>query len=244
MKTFLKARWEEIVMVNYEIDKAILKPYLPYGLELDIHEGKCFVSLVGFKFAKSKIFGFPIPFYGSFDEVNLRFYVKRMDGNELKRGVVFISEIVPYQIVSVMANILYKEHYSVAKMESSIITDKDVKKINYSWQPFKGTYFIKAAFNHQLQPILPDSLEEFIYEHYYGFTKVSETETWEYRVNHPRWLTNEVISSEINCDFEKMYGKAFAILNEQKPYSVYNAIGSEVSIDWKINKLKLLSEKR
>lgn len=238
MKTFLKATWEEIVMANYEIDPTILKPYLPFGLELDMYQGKCFVSLVGFKFSKSKIFGVKIPFYGSFDEVNLRFYVKRIDGEELKRGVVFISEIVPYKIVSLLANLLYKEHYRVAEMSSSILVENGIKNINYKWKTSTEPQAILASFQKELKIIEPNSLEEFIYEHYFGFTKVSEAETWEYKVNHPRWLTNEVIAYKIDCDFDKMYGCDFAFLNHQKPYSVYNAQGSEVSIDWKINKLK------
>lgn len=237
MKTFLKANWDEIVMVSYQVDPAVLLPYLPYGVELDTYNDLCFVSLVGFQFNKSNIFGINIPFYGSFDEVNLRFYVKRTDGTELKRGVVFVSEVVPYSIVSVLANMLYKEHYSVAKMKSSIVVENGIKNIDYTWIKDQ-TYYIRASFNNDLKPIAPDSLEEFIYEHYFGFTNVSETETWEYRVNHPRWLTNENINYEINCDFAKMYGKDFEFLNQQKPYSVYNALGSEVSIDWKITKVK------
>ena len=238
MKTFLKARWEEIVMVNYAIDASVLQPYLPYGVELDTYDGSCFVSLVGFKFAKSQIFGVDIPFYGTFDEVNLRFYVKRMDGDELKRGVVFIGELVPYSIVSYLANKLYKEHYSVAKMTSSIVVQNEIKKLDYHWQPAAEPYSIQASFHNEAKPIALNSAEEFIYEHYFGFTKVSDIETWQYRVNHPRWLTNEVIDFEIKCDFEKMYGPDFAFLNSQKPYSVYNALGSEVSIDWRITKLK------
>ena len=238
MKTFLKANWEDIVMVNYAIDPSVLQPYLPFGVEVDMHEGQCFVSLVGFQFNKSNIFGIPMPFYGSFDEVNLRSYVKSTEGDEIRRGVVFISEVVPYKIVAVMANQLYKEHYSVAKMKSSILIENGLKTIDYHWQPKSGDYFIKTTFESQSNPIAADSLEEFIYEHYYGFTKVNEVETWEYRVNHPRWETNKIIAYNINCDFEAMYGTDFSFLNSQKPYSVYNALGSEVSIDWKINKLK------
>jgi len=227
-------------MVNYVIDPSILLPYLPHGVELDCFENKTFVSLVGFKFAKSKIFGFPIPFFGSFDEVNLRFYVKRTDGAELKRGVVFISEIVPYKIVSFLANNLYKEHYSHAKMSSSIVVENQTKNIIYNWQQKHKSYFIKASFIASNDDIKPNSLEEFIYEHYFGFTKVSDSETWEYKVNHPRWQTNKLINCHINCDFEKMYGPDFAFLNRETPISIYNAVGSEVGIDWHINKIRSL----
>lgn len=237
MKTFLTANWENIVMINYLVDRAVLLPYLPHGVDLDTYEDKVFVSLVGFKFAKSKIFGVSIPIYGSFDEVNLRFYVKREDGGELKRGVVFISEIVPYQIVSFLANSLYKEHYRTAKMESSITLAGKKKYLKYAWKTAQNNCLIDVIFENEVAEIEANSEEEFIYEHYYGFTKVNENETWEYKVNHSRWKTNKVESFDIKCDFEKMYGSPFSFLNQQAPYSVYNAIGSEVSIDWKINKI-------
>jgi uncharacterized protein YqjF (DUF2071 family) len=238
MKTFLKARWDDIVMVNYEVDPSVLIPYLPFGTQIDIFDNKAFVSLVGFKFAQSKIFGAPMPFFGTFDEVNLRFYVKRKDGNEFKRGVVFISEVVPYKAVSFLANKLYKEHYSFAKMKSEMKVEGDTKLLQYNWKPKLEEYSIKVALENTPTEIVAGSLEEFIYEHYYGFTKVNPNETWQYKVNHPRWKVNAVKTIEVNCDFEKMYGSNFEFLNTQKPYSTYNAIGSEVSIGWKITKIK------
>ncbi|MBL7830120.1 MAG: DUF2071 domain-containing protein [Saprospiraceae bacterium] len=237
MKTFLKARWENIVMVNYTVDESILRPYLPYGVEIDTYQNQAFVSLVGFRFVQSTIFGLPIPYLGNFDEVNLRFYVKRTDGTELKRGVVFINELVPFKVVAFLANKLYKEHYSYAKMKSSIQVENNIKNINYSWQPKQIEYSIHASFSDSKDEIIQDSLEEFIYEHYYGFTKVNEQETWEYRVNHPRWQTNKLLNHKINCDFGEMYGQDFSFLNHQAPFSIYNAIGSEVTIDWNVNKL-------
>lgn len=239
MKTFLKARWENIVMINYEVDNAVLQPYLPCDVELDTHNKKSFISLVGFRFLNSKLFGLPIPYFGSFDEVNLRFYVKRKDNDEVKRGVVFISEVVPFKIVSFMANWLYKEHYSYSKMKHECEIKEGSKHLEYHWQKNNNDFYIKAKFDNAAKDIEPNSLEEFIYEHYYGFTKINDNETWEYKVNHPRWYTNEMIDCDILCDFEKMYGNDFAFLNNQKPFSVYNAIGSEVSIDWKINKIAI-----
>ncbi|MBS1741788.1 MAG: DUF2071 domain-containing protein [Bacteroidetes bacterium] len=238
MKTFLKAYWQDIVMVNYEVPANVLIPYMPYATELDDFEGKYFVSLVGFKFLHSSIFGIPIPFFGSFDEVNLRFYVKRTIGNEIRIGVVFVNETVPYKIVAVLANTLYREHYTYAKMKSSNVVENGIKKLSYQWTNRHKHNFINANFQEKALPILPGSHASFIYEHYYGFTKIDDQQTWEYKVNHYSWQTNENISVEIDCNFESMYGHSFAFLNQQQPHSVYNAIGSQVSIDWKINKIK------
>lgn len=238
MKTFLKAYWKDIVMINYEVPKQVLLPYLPYGTELDDFEGKYYVSLVGFQFLNSSIFRLPIPVFGSFDEVNLRFYVKRIINNEERRGVVFISEIVPNKIVAFLANQLYKEHYSYAKMNSEFSVHNGIKRINYTWQKSDINFYIKTTFENTEMPMLKGSHEEFIYEHYYGYTKVNDKETWEYRVNHNQWQTNKNISCNLACDFELLYGNAFGFLSGQQPHSIYNAIGSEVSIDWHIHKIK------
>ncbi len=134
---FLEAKWENLIMANYAIDPTILIPYLPKGVELDIFEGKCYVSLVGFMFNKTKIFRLPIPYLGSFEEINLRFYVVRKDGDTLKRGVVFINETVPYAAVAWMANYLYKEHYTAVKTKHNWELTETSKKINYSWNKDK-----------------------------------------------------------------------------------------------------------
>ena len=98
--TFLSARWENLIMANYAVDPGILKPYLPHGVELDFYNNKTYVSLVGFMFKQTSLFNIPIPFIGTFEEINLRFYVKRVEGDSIKRGVVFINETVPYKIVA------------------------------------------------------------------------------------------------------------------------------------------------
>ncbi len=238
VKTFLTAYWHNIVMINYEVSKASLLPYLPYGVELDDFEGKYYISLVGFKFLRSALFGIPIPIFGSFDEVNLRFYVKRKADNETRRGVVFISEIVPYSIVAILANKLYKEHYSKANLQSKIERADGQKSIVYQWEINNNKYAIDTNFQNKDSEILPNSHEEFIYEHYYGYTKVNDGETWEYKVNHERWRVNKHLTHTINCNFENLYGNAFSFLNNEQPHSVYNAVGSKVFIDWHIRKLK------
>lgn len=238
MRTFLRAYWKDIVMVNFQVPEEVLIPYLPYGTELDDFDNKFYVSLVGFRFLHSSIFGIPVPFYGSFDEVNLRFYVKRNLQNEVRRGVVFISELVPNRVTAFLANTLYKEHYGYAKMESAISTDGDIKDIVYSWSKSQKSFWIAAKFENEESLMQPGSHEAFIYEHYYGYTKVNERETWEYRVNHIPWKTNKIIGCDISCDFEYLYGSSFSFLQSQQPHSVYNATGSEVRIDWEIDKLK------
>ena len=243
MSIFLKANWENIIMANYEIDPEILLPFLPKGVDLDLYNGKAYISLVGFMFKKTKLFNIPIPFFGTFEEINLRFYVVRKEGNTLKRGVVFINETIPYPIVAWMANKLYKEHYTVVPTNHVIKSDSSVKKVYFEWLLNKKWNSIYVQATKESKAMEQGSLEKFIYEHYYGYTKVDEKNTEEYKLQHPSWLVNQVVEYTIDCDFKAMYGDSFSILNTTKPEAVFIAEGSSVAIEWKRNRLNFDNEK-
>lgn len=233
MSTFLNADWRNLIMANYEIDPELLKPYLPKGVELDYFHGKCFVSLVGFLFKDTRIFKIPIPFWGNFEEVNLRFYVLRKINGETKRGVVFINETVPNKIVAFIANKLYKEHYTAIPTKYNWKIDQHQKQIEYQWKVDHSWNSIKVNASATKEKMTPGSFEEFIFEHYYGYTKVNENKSMEYKVEHPSWEINPIKEYKIQCDFSKFYGAPFEVLNNSKPYSVMLAEGSGVSVKWK-----------
>ena len=230
---FLEAKWENLIMANYAVDPKVLIPYLPKGVELDSFEGKFYVSLVGFMFNKTRIFKVPIPYLGSFEEINLRFYVIRKHEGKIKRGVVFINETVPFAPVAWMANYLYKEHYTAVKTKHLWHLTDTLKTIDYSWEKDKKWNNIRVNAHSQGNAMKAGSVEAFIFEHYFGYTRVDEHKTLEYRINHPSWKINQVIDHSIDCDFEKMYGTDFAFLNSQQADHVILAEGSDVSVKWK-----------
>ena len=73
-KPFLTARWESLVLLNFECPKEILVPLVPTGTEIDPWGDTHLISLVGFRFVDTRVRGFRIPYHRSFEEVNLRFY--------------------------------------------------------------------------------------------------------------------------------------------------------------------------
>ena len=231
--TFLSARWENLIMANYEVNADVLKAYLPHGVELDFYNDKAFVSLVGFMFKKTSLFNIPIPFLGTFEEINLRFYVKRVEGDSIKRGVVFINETVPYKPVAWLANKLYKEHYISIPTKNTIEITSLSKDIKYEWKINKEWNHIAVNGKNIKEPMLPGSIEEFIFEHYYGYTKINEQQSEEYKVNHPRWQVNKINNYSIHCDFKSMYGNDFSFLSDHQPDSVLLADGSPVTVKWK-----------
>lgn len=234
--TFLTARWENLIMANYQVPPSLLMPYLPAGVELDYHQTNAYISLVGFMFKQTSLLHIPIPFLGTFEEINLRFYVKRKDGENEKRGVVFINETVPYKSVAWLANKLYKEHYMAIPTKNSISTENDCKHIQYDWKINNTWNHIAANTAMASEEMKAGKIEEFIFEHYFGYTKLNESVSQEYKVNHPRWKINKVLDYSINCDFTSMYGDDFAFLQHQQPASVIVAEGSNVSVNWKREK--------
>jgi uncharacterized protein YqjF (DUF2071 family) len=232
-ETFLSARWENLIMANYAVDPQLLTPYLPHGVQLDFHDNKTYVSLVGFMFKKTSLFNIPIPFLGTFEEINLRFYVRRTEGDTVKRGVVFINETVPYQPVAWLANKLYKEHYIAIPTKNLIVNAESTKSVNYQWKINKEWNHISVNAERAGKVMLPDSIEEFIFEHYYGYTRIDDHHSQEYKVNHPRWEVNKVSDYSINCDFASMYGNDFSFLRNRQPDSVLLAEGSPITVHWK-----------
>lgn len=229
---FLKAQWNNLLMLNYEVDPDILKPYIPPGTILDLWKGKALVSMVGFMFLDTQVLGIKWPLHINFEEVNLRFYVKHFNGNEWKRGAVFISEIVPKPMIVVIANTLYKEHYSAMPMRHSINElPGDQTQYLYEWK-FDGQWNnrIGGTVANKLSPIVPGSPEEFIFEHYWGYNKASKKTTFEYQVEHISWNVGQVINPVFEAEIGRLYGKKFEPYLKKKPYSAFFADGSEVIV--------------
>lgn len=225
--TFLKARWKNLIFVNYEIDPAILAPYVPEGTELDLYKGKCHVSIVAFMFMDVKVLGIKLFRHVNFEEVNLRFYVKHKG----KRGVVFIQEIVPKPLITFVANTIYHEHYCLAKMDHQWSEDDDSRHFEYRWKASKKNQWqtVAVTTEKEFTEIEEDSEEQFITEHYWGYTKHG-TRTYEYEVVHPTWRQLKIKDIKLDIDFEANYGKDFSFLQSATPSSVILAEGSEVSV--------------
>jgi len=228
-RVFLNAEWRKLVMANYIVDADLLRKYIPAHTELDFWNGKCYVSLVGFMFQNTKVLGLKIPFHINFEEVNLRFYVKYCQNDVCKRGVVFIKEIVPRHAITLVANTLYNEHYQTFPMKHLWNVSSDKMEISYSWK--KHTWHsISVVADTRPLPMGDGSEEEFITEHFWGYTKQTETKTSEYEVAHPRWVVYPVHRFDIQVDYGQVYGSDFTFLNQMQPVSVYLAEGSEILV--------------
>ena len=228
---FLTAEWRSLAMLNYEVDPALLRPLVPDRTELDQWNGKTFVSIVGFLFLNTKLFGIPVPLHRNFEEVNLRFYVRRRKGLEMRRGVVFVREIVPRRAIATIARKAYGEKYIALPMEHQIRARADGGfRVEYSWQT--GETWNKLNVTATGSPELPaeGSEEQFITEHYWGYAAQPNGRSVEYRVKHPSWRVWRAHQAHFEGDMEELYGKDLATVVKGRPGSAFLAEGSEVQV--------------
>jgi uncharacterized protein YqjF (DUF2071 family) len=226
MRKFLTARWQDLIMVNYEVDPALLANRVPPGTQLDLFDGKCFVSLVGFMFLDTRVLDVPVPFHVNFEEVNLRYYVKREAEGETRRGVCFIKEIVPRMAIATVARLVYGEPYECWSMDH----ERTDSRVAYSWAKGGAANKLEVEIGESLGVPAEDSHGSFIIEHYWGYTGRGSGRVDEYRVEHPKWELFSTKNETIDVDLGATYGKEFGFLTGTKPYSILLAKGSEISV--------------
>lgn len=216
-------------MLNFVVDPKVVAPLVPPGTEIDFENGETFLSVVGFLFLDTRLLGLPIPLHRDFEEVNLRFYVRKKSADTWRRGVVFVRELVPKRAIATIARVFYGEPYLAIPM-SHDIEHKDGKlKVEYSWKRGRKTESIKMSANGEPQTIPAGSHAEFITEHYWGYTAVRGGCS-EYRVEHPRWKVWNADAFEFKADVATLYGEQFVEPLSSAPRSVFIADGSPIQV--------------
>lgn len=222
---FLTAAWRNLVMLNFAIDAHILEPLVPRGVELDLWQGRCYVSIVGFQFVDTSVLGIPAFFHRDFEEVNLRFYVVRKTPDGPRRGVVFVREIAPKWFVTWIANWLYNENYVTMSMRRRV----EPGIAEYEWWHGDRWNRVSACYEGEPAPLVHGSEEEFITEHYWDYTRQRDGSTMEYQVEHPPWRVCQATKWAFDCDVETVYGKEF-LPYLRDPVSAFVADGSEIVV--------------
>jgi hypothetical protein len=233
-RPFLTAQWRYLAMLNYEIDPAVLLPLVPRGTESDAWNGKTFVSMVGFLFQNTRVLGLSIPFHQDFEEINLRFYVRRKGEDGWRRGVVFVKEIVPRWAIALTARWLYGENYVALPTGNVICRSPDraenIESVRYFWTFSKRAQLLDLVTRGGPKDFTEGSEEEFIAQHYWGYSARQGGGTVEYRVDHPPWRIWQAASARLDCDVENLYGREFVKFLAVQPSSAFLAEGSAISV--------------
>ena len=221
-RRFLTAEWNNLLMLNYPVDASLLEPFVPAGTELDTFEGKLYLSLVGFEFKRTRVLGFAIPFHQNFEEVNLRFYVRRGS----KRGVVFIRELVPRYAVAAIARWAFNENYLCVPMWHRT----EAGNAEYGWRLRQHACVMRIETEGATFVPPEGSLSQFITEHYWGYTTQKGGGSLEYEVQHPPWSVWNAKSAGFFGDVDGLYGAEFAQVLKREPDSAFLAQGSPVTV--------------
>jgi uncharacterized protein YqjF (DUF2071 family) len=232
------ATWRDLAVLTYEVDPGALQQRLPRGLSLDLWQGKCLVSLVGLRFLNSKVLGVPLPFFGSYPEVNCRFYVQRDAGPELRRGVVFIRQLVPHRLTALAARLIYHEQFAAVKLSCPAVTNSregpaggsNLSRVEYGWSGH-GSEGRMAVWDLQPQVLSqPESIEEFVTQRHWGYGAQPDGSTLEYRVSRPTWEVSRARQSALESTGAPLWGAEFEPVLSGHPVSALYAQGSVASI--------------
>lgn len=248
-RPLLTAHWSNLLLLNFAVPPEAIAPLVPPGTEPDLYAGQAYISIVGFRFHAARLFGIPFPGHTSFPEINLRYYVRRTVGNETRRGVMFVREIVPRRAVALAANWIYNENYITRRMRSELemagatLTTGDTTE--YAWHsharnspprsgegPGEGRRWnrIAARVAAPLKLPPPGSLEEFLVEHYWGYARGRDGTTREYRVIHDPWMVAPADNITWDCDVAPTYDTPLAEYLAGPPANALIAAGSPVKL--------------
>ena len=225
----LTAEWRDLVMISYEVDPLLLVPFVPAGTSLDFHSGRALVTLVGLHMLNTRVADIPVPFHQDLEQVNFRFYVWRREKHELRRGVVFIREIVPSVSMTLGARLFFNEHYVSAPMRHEV-AETEHGWVRYEWEAAGRWNGISARQHGAASAALPDSIESFIKDRHWGYARQRDGSTLEYHVEHPAWDIRAGTDPVLDCGVAEVFGKQFVATLSRPPVSVFVAVGSEATL--------------
>ena len=231
-KPFLTAQWRHLALLNFEIARELLEPLAPASTIVDTYKRKAYVSVVGLLFEDTRIKGVPIPFHRNFEEVNLRFYVRHFTGEEWRRGVVFLKEIVASVAVATTARLAYNENYVVMEMGHRIekLASDGRPAALYRWRFHERWNHLQVIGEGEPDLPAPGSVEEFLTDHHWGYTCQRDGRCIEYRVEHPLWPVRKARDYAFDCDVAPIYGEQFVAALSATPASAFLIEGSPVAV--------------
>ena len=225
------ADFQYLVFLNYQVDRDLLTSRIPHGVQLQLFNGKAYISVVAFLFKNLQVAGIPAPFHQEFEQVNLRFYVKQGTAASEKRGVVFIREIVPKTLLATAARVLFNEKYLSLPMRHDFQIEKNqTNSVEYGWQTERQECSLRAVFDNQWSYPEANSAEHFFMARPYSFTRRKDGATNEMILEHPLWRTAPVIDARAEYDIPEIFGAEFVPYLTLLPASVFIAEGSPITL--------------
>ena len=233
-KPLMRARFSELVALNFSIDPAILQPLVPRGLELDFFKDETYVSLIAMMLRDVRVFGFPIHIASGFEEINLRFYVRRRVGDSYRKGACFLKDYVSGAAAAWVLGRIFKAEFGRLKLKhkNSGFDPKEenaIPEVDYQWKVDDHMNRVRVKAREKVQRMGADTKVGFILNHNNEYS-CRNGKTLEYAMARPQWVVWNAAQANFTCDVRKLFGPEFEKPLSRRPASVFVTSGSEVVI--------------
>jgi uncharacterized protein len=225
----ITCEWRDLLMTTWAVDPALLQPYVPARTTLDLWQGEALLSIVGVRFLNLHLAGIAVPFHRQFEQINFRFYVRRRIADIERLGVVSLKQIVPSASMSLVATLLYNESYLTAPTRHEITSGEQGWDV-YEWMVAGRWNRVSATRNGERYTPSCDSLEGFIQNRQWSYTRQADGSTVEFEAEHPSWEIYDTEEMMLDCDVEPLIGGQFIPVLSADPISTFVAAGSPVTL--------------
>ncbi len=214
--------WNNAIFLHYQVDLTELKKFVPEELEIDLFEGKPWISVVAFTMEKIRPKNLPsFPPISDFNEINIRTYVRSNN----KTGVYFLS-IEGGKSLSC----------KVAKRVSELpYRFSEINRTNTKYQS-KNTQFndrLEIEFSIGEEQTEKNELDKWLTERYALFQDADKSIN-EFEIHHLEWPINKIELQTLDIDYPR-----FNNLIMDKPSKVHYSNGVQVIAWGKLKKRKL-----
>jgi uncharacterized protein YqjF (DUF2071 family) len=222
----LTARWSNLALLTYDVEAALVLPWMPGDVEPDLVNGRARVSLLAFDFVDTRILGRRIPGFVDFPEITFRTYVKQGG----RQGVLAISELVPSPIAAAVARLRFHQPFRSAAMESRTASMGDELVVEHRWRWRNRRHFLRITADQNSGASPPDGPAHHLLGHRWAYGRSRRGAPIVLRVEHPPWALRQVRTLDFEVDYGALYGPEWAILNDRQPTSAHLAVGSAVAV--------------
>ena len=110
-----------------------------------------------------------------------------------------------------------------------LVDSQNLAGVSYTWRFTGQAQRMTMLTEGECEPIRAGTQQEFITEHYWGYSRLRGGGTLEYRVEHPKWCLRAARESHLECDTAGLYGEKFEQFLSV-PASAFVADGSPVTV--------------
>ena len=174
-------QWQDLSYIHWRYDPQEVKALLPPGVEVDTFDGSAWVGLIPFSMRNIGLPGLPpVPYFGSFPEVNVRTYVK-CNGVP---GVWFFSLDVNRFLPALVARTTYLLPYCWGSAKNTRHGDVIDSHVNRRW-PSGAATSLRLQIGTQIEE--PDELSVFLSARWGLYSKGFRNGVRYAPVDHEKW---------------------------------------------------------